>query len=65
MICKSAAIVPFTPGIGNPSRSFSVTSNARLSAAFAVSSSSFFTIDAPGYCMKVSQLLVLWISLIV
>ena len=46
MTCKSAAIVPFAPGIGNPSRSFSVTSNARLSAAFAVSSRSFFPIDA-------------------
>ena len=46
MICKSAAIVPFAPGIGNPSRSFSVTSNVRLSAAFAVSSRCFFPIDA-------------------
>ena len=54
MICKSAAIVPFTPGIGIPSRRFSDTSSARLSAAFAVLSDSFFVMDAPRYCRPVA-----------
>ena len=54
MICKSAAIVPFAPGIGIPSRRFSVTSNARLSAAFAVLSDSFCVMDAPRYCGSVA-----------